>query len=49
MKGPDMYQTVVKMPGGDIFITYCQKRMTAQERKTLIKYGVKVVTHKKLK
>ena len=44
-----MYQTVVKPPNGDISITYHQKKMTAQERRTLRKYNIKVVTHKKLK
>ena len=44
-----MYQTVVKPPRGDISITYHIKKMTALERKILERYGIEIVTHRKLK
>ncbi len=45
-----MYQTVVKTEsGGDIAISYRQTKITSVEQKVLKKYGIKVVTSRKLK
>lgn len=49
MKLPYIYQTVVMTKsGGDIGISYSSAKMTAKERKTLKKFGVVVITHRKL-
>ena len=50
MKSPHIYQTVVMTKSGrDISISYDTNKMSAKEREILEKFGVRIITHRKLK